>query len=113
MDIKTLQKESHRIAVEHGFFDGQENDEARANPYIVSTKLMLIVSELAEAMEDVRDGNWDINLLDHPTGFPIELADVMIRLTNLAEWMEIDLEEAIQIKQAYNETRPRKHGKII
>lgn len=45
-----------------------------------------------------------------PVGFPIELADLLIRVFDTAEAYGIDLEEALQIKAAYNRTRPHRHG---
>ena len=45
-----------------------------------------------------------------PEGFPIELADILIRVFDLAEAWDIDLEAALQEKMAYNETRAYRHG---
>lgn len=45
-----------------------------------------------------------------PTGFPTELADIVIRVFDLAGALNIDLEEVILRKMAYNETRPYRHG---
>jgi len=48
---------------------------------------------------------------DKPVGFVSELADIVIRVCDLAGAMEIDLETAIREKMDYNETRESKHGK--
>lgn len=110
-------------------------------------RLMLIVTEVAEAMEEYRNGHdvtevyairtgmlppWrsaDNSLTaqrkifdkvpydaaaeaDHlkPEGFPIEIADALIRIFDLAGAHGIDLDEAVRIKMAYNATRPVRHG---
>ena len=41
----------------------------------------------------------------------IERADAVIRIADLCGHLGIDLEAASDLKMAYNETRPFKHGK--
>ena len=48
-----------------------------------------------------------------PCGIPIELADVLIRIFDTCGRYGIDLEQAIEIKMKYNESRPYKHNKVI
>lgn len=80
----------------------------------VPEKLMLIVSECSEALEDFRDGRMNSYVQDgKPCGFPSELADVVIRVLDLAQALSIDLEKEIAVKMAFNETRPHKHGRKI
>ena len=43
--------------------------------------------------------------------FEDEIADVFLRLMDLCGEYGIDIEKHIQLKAAYNETRPLKHGK--
>ena len=43
-------------------------------------------------------------------GIPTELADVVIRVMDMCEYYGIDLWSAVEIKSAYNKTRPHKHG---
>jgi NTP pyrophosphatase (non-canonical NTP hydrolase) len=82
-------------------------------------KLMLTVSELAEALEELRAGHHpDITYYNpekptKPEGFPIELADAIIRLLQLAAACGIDMDGAVALKNAYNKTRPFKHGKVF
>ena len=47
------------------------------------------------------------------TRFAEELADVYIRLLDLAAHHGIDMKEVANAKHAYNVTRPRKHGKTF
>ncbi len=54
------------------------------DPYIVGTKLMLVVSEVAEAMEGHRKGLMDDKLPDRPM-VEVELADAVIRIFHLAD----------------------------
>jgi NTP pyrophosphatase (non-canonical NTP hydrolase) len=64
--------------------------------------LLLVVTEVVEAAEAVRKGDTS-NLCE-------ELADVCIRVFDVAATLGIDLERAIEAKMAYNETRPYRHG---
>lgn len=51
-----------------------------------------------------------LGFLGKPEGFPSELADVIIRVADLAERLGIDLEHEIQLKYDYNQTREKMHG---
>lgn len=94
MQINELIKRSHKTAVEHGFWEKSKN---------TAEKLMLIVTEIAEACEEDRKGNSE--------GFNEELADVFIRLGDLCGKMNIDIEKEIERKMEINEKRPYLHGK--
>jgi NTP pyrophosphatase (non-canonical NTP hydrolase) len=72
---------------------------------IVSQKLMLSVSELAEAMEGHRKGLMD-DKLPHRPMLEVELADAVIRIADLAGALGLDLGGAIAEKMAYNAVRP-------
>jgi hypothetical protein len=99
-----MQIESHENSKAHGFWAAEPN---------IGEKLMLMVTELAEACEEWRKGiplteiYWQS---DKPEGFPIEMADVLIRMLDFCEGMKIDLQAAYNIKVAYNEGRPYMHG---
>ena len=69
------------------------------------TYLMLIVTELSEAMEKWRD--------DHRERFKEEIADAFIRLFHLVGDLGLKEEMARSIldKLRHNENRPYKHGR--
>lgn len=80
--------------------------------------LMLAVSELAEALEEYRAGRALDEVYEvedkfgqmKPEGVPIELADTIIRIADMAGRWGIDLDAAIEQKMMFNENRPYKHG---
>jgi len=98
------------------------------NPnYNIGELLMLITSELGEALESHRKGkfsNWesfdlDISKIEESKAFEThikdtfedEIADAVIRLFDLSARLNIDLEKQINAKVRYNKTRPYLHGK--
>jgi NTP pyrophosphatase (non-canonical NTP hydrolase) len=124
LTIKQMAERSHALAKEKGFWDGALGDGRSFIP----EKLMLIVSELSEALESYRKGE-DLSFYvcksplhieeqhgpapcSKPEGVASELADAVIRCGDLAARLGIDLERAIEEKHAYNLTRPHKHGKV-
>ena len=66
--------------------------------------LMLVVSEVAEAMEGERKGLYDAHLPDRPAA-EVELADVLIRVFDYAGAFGYDLQGAFEEKLAYNAVR--------
>lgn len=82
--------------------------------------LMLIAGELTEAHEELRNGR-AINETYYgrqtftgpqkPEGVPSELADVVIRVFDLAQEAGIDLAGMIAEKLVYNGTRPHMHSR--
>ena len=67
--------------------------------------LMLVVTEVAEAAEGVRK-NLNDDKLPHRKMFEVELADVFIRIFDIAGAHKLDLAGAIVEKIAYNAVRP-------
>lgn len=118
MELAEIQKQSYSNAVAHGFYDEITEDQKDDSTFLGS-RLMLMVSELAEALEEVRAGHspWEIYFNaekpDKPEGFPVELADLVIRVADTAEWLGLNLSKIIEMKHQYNVSRPYKHGKTI
>ena len=110
-------------SIKHGWWDGFNDKDALH----ILGKLALVHSEVSEAGECVRDGEME-DTLSHaplckwvgypdseectpkPEGLPSELADVIIRVLDLAGYLEIDMEKAITRKMDYNVTREHRHG---
>lgn len=111
-ELNQLATEIHENAVNHGWWDYPPRERSIEIP----TKLMLVVTELSEAMEELRNGSIDGIRLNYdsehgkPEGFGIELADAVIRILDLASALGIDMDLAIRMKHEYNKTRPYRHG---
>lgn len=108
--LNTLAQRIHDNAVAKGFWKANQDD---------GMKLMLIVSELAEALEELRKG-YGVQLVYYteeaptkPEGFGVELADAIIRILDLCAWHRIDIDALVEMKMAYNETRPHMHGRTV
>jgi hypothetical protein len=129
MSLNQLSKSIHEGNVQRGFYETQQ-----AN----GTLLMLVVSELSEALEADRAGkhadlnyfNDRIKEIEETKGSEIskeeyalvfkntlkdtyedEIADAIIRLLDHCGYKNIDIEAHISAKLKYNETRAHKHGK--
>ncbi len=103
------------------FFNEQKGFEDRG-PVNVDRYLLMVHRELGEAHEELRDGHGPTEIYmegtaqvappyQKPCGFPVELADAVIRLLDLAGRLGIDIGTVMQAKLAYNQTRPAKHGR--
>lgn len=99
-----LQDLCHGLAAHSGWWGGNGKPDPRDNPMCFSQKLMLCVSELAEAMEGDRKALKDDHLT-HRDMREVELADTVIRLFDLAGAYDMDLAGAIVEKLAYNQAR--------
>lgn len=123
--INEWAREVHGLAVSKGWHERpMRADNGDVNVDAVAAKLMLIVSEVSEALECLRDSkatilgapgpNHDLSMWwtssGKPEGFDVELADTIIRILDLAEALGLDIEKAMETKHAYNASRGHRHG---
>ena len=83
--------------------NGMNVNKLFENPTVLLSKLALVHSEVSEAVEALREGD--------QTGFNIELADIVIRVFDIAARLGVDLELEIQTKMEINSLREKMHGK--
>ncbi len=82
----------------------REERASPGRPDAMLAKLMLVVTEVAEAMDAVVEGD--------EKNFAEELADVLIRVFDIAGTMGINLDFEVSRKTSINAMRPRLHGKL-
>ena len=110
--LNELAEEIYQNNKEKGFWDNERN---------VGEMLMLVTSELGEAMEAHRKGrfanleayeefseNFEDAIKDT---FEDEIADSVIRLLDMCGGLGIDIDTHVRLKLEYNKTRERLHGK--
>lgn len=122
--ISQWQREIHGLAIEKGWYEGE--------PKSTLEQLALIMSELGEAVNEVRVENAPVYFkckitgkslpldkvnqgvigFDHwkPEGVAVELADAIIRALDFADHCGWNMEQIIQLKHNFNKTRPHRHG---
>jgi len=114
--------ESAKIILRNNIEKGFNNPN-----YNIGELLMLITSELGEALESHRKGkfsDWnsyqkDISVCGELESFKLhikdsfedEIADAIIRLLDLVGRLDIDIEKHINEKVMFNKSRPYLHGK--
>lgn len=77
----------------------------RLGKALVAEKLVLIHSEISEALEGYRKGLLD-DKLPHRPALEVELADAIIRIMDLAGALNLDIAGAIIEKMDFNAQRP-------
>lgn len=108
--INNLVKEVHSNNIKAGWWNDPETGESLLNhkftPYVIGTKLMMTVTELAEATEGYRKDLMD-DKLPHRRMVDVEIADTIIRLLDLAGAVDCDdLGGIIDEKRNFNSVRP-------
>jgi hypothetical protein len=116
--IRSLINQSHATALDKGWWE--EGDRP------ILEQLMLMVTELAEAAEEVRNGHSvgevyynsarsvlvPDGFIEKPEGFLSELADVFIRIGDTVGKYGLTDEflKVLEEKLEYNKHRPYRHG---
>lgn len=99
----TLAEKIHNTAKEKGFWPEEVDD------IFVAKQMMMIVSEVVEAMEAVRKDKGEEEIA-------AEFADIIIRTLDLYAglvehgYTKLSIDNALHEKMAFNTKRPEKHG---
>jgi NTP pyrophosphatase (non-canonical NTP hydrolase) len=95
----------------------REDNEGSRSGYEFPAYIALLHSEASEALEAYRDKNihgdatWSWTTpAGKPMGVGPELADVLIRVLDMCDIWDIDIEAELERVIKYNKTRPYQHG---
>jgi NTP pyrophosphatase (non-canonical NTP hydrolase) len=102
--VDVLQRACHGAA-QHWWTNPKTGVDIRENPMCFDQKLILIVSEVSEAMEGNRKDLMD-DKLPHRKMREVELGDALIRICDTAGGFGMDLAGAVVEKMAFNAIRP-------
>lgn len=106
LSLQLLLVTCHSAAQTAGWWqDPKTGTDVTDNPLCFSNKLMLIVSELSEAMEGDRKSLPDEKLPQYPMR-TVELVDAMIRILDTAGGFDLELADAFVDKILFNAVRP-------
>jgi len=105
MTLTDLCNDAYEISASKGWHD-QSHDP--------TVRLMLVVCELAEAVEEFRKGispedGW-LGEGNKPEGPAYEIADCFIRLADFCKEYNIEITSVVRRKLDFNKTRPLMHG---
>lgn len=93
VSIADMAKEIHKNAITKGWWEEKRN---------IPELLCLVHSEVSEALEAYR--------IHDMKNFAEELADVIIRVFDMAEGLNINIQDEILSKHDKNKKRPYRHG---
>ena len=102
----------HRTSTEKGWWtDRDELSKTPAGKVQVDIGcIALVITELAEAIENIRAGYTPDDKVPEFSGLEAELADAIIRILDFAEARKLRVAEAVIAKAKFNEGREHRHG---
>ena len=106
-ELTELMRVSHDQAQRKGWWVKEEEliaNSPEAEAYIIGARLGLIHTEVSEAIEGHRSDLWD-DKLPHRKQLEVELADIIIRVFDIAGFLNLDIGGAFDEKMKYNLTR--------
>jgi NTP pyrophosphatase (non-canonical NTP hydrolase) len=114
--LNLASESAHENAVRHGFYQDIENllDYCFVNEipqYAVTAKRDFVLSQLAKIGSEVGEAVACIQHSERMDGLSEELADIIIRVIDLANWMEYKIGDDVKNKMIKNALRPYMHGK--
>lgn len=99
--LSILQRKCHEISRSKGWWDQPRN---------FGEMVALIHSEASELLEAERHGNPASEHCPSLSAGAEEMADIVIRVCDMAQSLGVDLGYAVRTKMRFNESRPHKHG---
>lgn len=91
----------HEMARDKGWWDNERE---------LGTQIALMHSELSEALEAAREGDPDSKKIPGFSSIEEELADVVIRIMDTGQHMNLNIGAAIMAKVRHNHRRKKMHG---
>ena len=109
--VNLIAHQAHQAAADAGWWKDLETGEDVRNwppkflKLWIGNKIMLVVTEAAESYEGHRK-NLPDDKLPHRSMMEVELADIYLRVGDLAAGLGLDLGGAVSEKMEYNAVRP-------
>jgi hypothetical protein len=106
LTLDDLAQQCYDIACSKGFHD---------DPRSFGDDIALILTECGEAYEAYRDDDVPLRMEGRkPVGQAVEIIDAIIRSLETLKhrFPDLNVDEVMRLKMAYNRTRPHKHGRM-